>query len=172
MLVLLKMLQSLFKTLHSEGSPGQVAAGFVLGAGMGLTPILAAHNLVLFAALVLLNVSFAGGMLGLASFTPLAFIFDPLFDRIGAALLRSQALQGAWTDWYNVPLVPYTGFNNTVTLGSFAAWLVLAVPIYFAARRGIVYYRATWGARVMASRWMKGLKASKAYNVYNWFRPE
>jgi uncharacterized protein (TIGR03546 family) len=172
MLMLLKLLQSFFKALHSEGTPGQVAAGVMLGAGMGLTPILAAHNLLLFAALVLLNVSFAGGMLGLALFTPLAFLFDPFFDRIGAALLSAPALQGWWTALYNVPLVPYTGFNNTVTLGSLVAWLVLTGPIFLAARWGIGYYRATWGARVMASRWMKGLKASKAYNVYTWFRPQ
>lgn len=172
MVVLLKLIQSLFKALHSEGTPGQVAAGIMLGAGMGLTPILAAHNLLLFAALVLLNVSFAGGMLGLAVFTPIAFLLDPVFDRIGAALLGAPGLAGIWTAWYNVPLVPYTGFNNTVTLGSFVAWVVLAVPIYLGGRWAIGRYRATWGERVMASKWMKGLKASKAYNVYTWFRPE
>jgi uncharacterized protein (TIGR03546 family) len=172
MLVLLKLLQSLFKTLHSEGTPGQVAAGAMLGAGIGLTPIMAGHNLVLFAALVLLNVSFAGGLLGIALFTPIAFLLDPLFNWVGGRLLATPALQGLWTELYNVPLVPYTGFNNTVTLGSFVVWLALAIPIFLGARVGIAYYRATWGARVMASRWMKGLKASKAYNVYTWFRPE
>ncbi len=172
MLTLLKLLQSLFKTLHSDGTPGQVAAGIMLGAGIGLTPLLSAHNLVLFAAIVLLNVSFGGGMLGLALFTPFGFILDPLFDRIGLALLRQPALAGLWTDWYNIPLVPYTNFNNSVTLGSFTSWLVLTIPIYFAARVAIARYRATYGARVMNSRFMKGLKASKVYNVYSWFNPE
>ncbi len=172
MLTLLKLLQSLFKTLHSDGTPGQVAAGIMLGAGIGLTPLLSAHNLVLFAAIVLLNVSFGGGMLGLALFTPVGFILDPLFDRIGLALLRQPALASLWTDWYNIPLVPYTNFNNSVTLGSFTCWLALTIPIYFAAKVAITRYRATYGARVMNSRFMKGLKASKAYNVYSWFNPE
>jgi len=172
MLTLLKLLQSLFKTLHSEGTPGQVAAGIVLGAGIGLTPLLSAHNLVLFAAIVLCNVSFGGGMLGLALFTPLAFALDPLFDRVGLALLSAPGLRGLWTDWYNIPLVPYTNFNNSVTLGSFVVWLAATVPIFFLARWGIARYRATYGQRVMNSKFMKGLKASKAYNVYTWFRPE
>lgn len=172
MLTLLKLLQSLFKTLHSEGTPGQVAAGIMLGAGIGLTPLLSAHNLVLFAAIVLLNVSFGGGMLGLALFTPVGFILDPLFNQIGAALLGAPALRGMWTAWYNVPLVPWTNFNNTVTLGSFTFWLLASIPIYFGARLAIARYRASYGERVMNSRWMKALKASKAYNVYNWFRPE
>jgi uncharacterized protein (TIGR03546 family) len=172
MLTILKLLQSLFKTLHSEGTPGQVAAGIMLGAGIGLTPLLSAHNLVLFAAIVLLNVSFGGGMLGLALFTPLGFVLDPLFDRVGLALLSAPALRGLWTDWYNIPLVPFTNFNNSVTLGSFVVWLATMVPIFFLARWGIARYRATYGQRVMNSKFMKGLKASKAYNIYTWFRPE
>lgn len=172
MLTLLKLLQSLFKTLHSEGTPGQVAAGIMLGAGIGLTPLLSAHNLILFAAIILLNVSFGGGMLGLALFTPLGFILDPVFDRIGLALLRTPTLQKLWTDWYNIPLVPYTNFNNSVTLGSFSFWLLAAIPLYLLGKIAIARYRATYGQRVMNSKFMKGLKASKVYNVYSWFRPE
>ena len=39
MLILLKLLQSLVKTLHSEGTPLQIAAGVALGAALGLTPL-------------------------------------------------------------------------------------------------------------------------------------
>jgi uncharacterized protein (TIGR03546 family) len=172
MLTLLKLLQSLFQTLHSRGTPGQVAAGIVLGAGIGLTPLLSAHNLVLFAAIVLLNVSFGGGMLGLALFTPLGFLLDPVCDRIGLALLGAPGLRPLWTDWYNIPLVPYTNFNNSVTLGSFVLWLAATVPLYFLARWAIARYRATYGARVLNSKFMKGLKASKIYNIYSWFVPQ
>ncbi len=172
MLTLLKLLQSLFKTLHSEGTPGQVAAGIVLGAGIGFTPLLSAHNLVLFAAIVLLNVSFGGGMLGMALFTPLGFVLDPVFDRIGLALLNAPGLRALWTDWYNIPLLPYTNFNNSVTLGSLVFWLVSTVPLYFLATWALARYRATYGQRVMNSKFMKGLQASKLYNVYSWFRPE
>jgi uncharacterized protein (TIGR03546 family) len=172
MLTLIKLLQSLFQTLHSEGSPRQVAAGLMLGAGIGLTPLMSAHNLVLFAAIVLLNVSFGGGMLGMALFTPLGFLLDPVFDRVGLALLDAPALRGLWTAWYNIPLVPYTNFNNSVTLGSFVVWLFATVPIYFLSKRGIAHYRATYGDRVLNSKFMKALKASKVYNVYSWFVPQ
>lgn len=172
MLTILKLIQSLFQTLHSEGTPGQVAAGIMLGAGIGLTPLLSAHNLVLFAAIVLLNVSFGGGMLGLALFTPLGFLLDPLFDRAGLLLLSAPGLRGLWTSWYNVPLLPYTNFNNSVTLGSFVVWLIASVPLYFGAKWAIGHYRTTYGERVLNSRFMKALKASKIYNVYSWFVPQ
>ena len=43
MLALLKLIQSIIKTLHSEGTPGQVAAGMALGAALGLTPLMNVH---------------------------------------------------------------------------------------------------------------------------------
>ena len=172
MFALLKLIQSIIKTLHSEGTPGQVAAGMALGAALGLTPLMNVHNLVVFALIVLLNVSFGGGMLGWALFVPLGFLLDPLFHAIGAGLLEAPSLRGLWTAMYNTPLVPYTGFNNTVVLGSVVGWLGLAVPIFFAARWGVARYRATIGERVQRSRLYQAITASKAYNVYRLFRPE
>ena len=171
MFTLLKLIQSIIKTLHSDGTPGQVAAGMALGAALGLTPLVNVHNLVIFALIVLLNVSFGGGMLGWALFVPLGFIFDPVFDRVGAALLGAESLRPLWTSLYNTPLVPYTNFNNTVVLGSLVSWLVLAVPIFFAARYGVARYRATIGERVKQSRLYKAVTASQVYNWYKLFRP-
>ncbi|CAN5824336.1 hypothetical protein BH24GEM1_BH24GEM1_25250 [soil metagenome] len=172
MFALLKLIQSLFKALHSEGTPGQVAAGMALGAALGLTPLMNVHNLVVFSLILLLNVSFGGGMLGWALFVPLGFLLDPLFHAIGAGLLEAPSLRPLWTDWYNTPLVPYTNFNNTVVLGSVIGWVGLAVPIFFAARWGVARYRATIGAKVQQSRLYKAVTASKAYNFYRLLRPE
>ncbi len=173
MLAVLKLVQSIVKTLHSDGTPGQVAAGIALGAALGLTPLMNLHNLVILALLVLLNVSFGAGMLGWAVFVPVGFLLDPVFDRIGhALLLETPALVPLWTTLYNTPVVPYTNFNNTVVLGSVVGWSVLALPIYFLARVLVVRYRATLGERVRRSKLYAVITASKAYNVYRWFRPE
>jgi len=171
MFALIKLIQSLFGALHSEGTPGQLAAGIVLGSFLGLTPLLNLHNAIIFAALVLLNVSFAGGMLGWALFIPFGFLLDPLFDWIGHQLLLAESLRGLWTSLYNIPIVPLTNFNNTVVLGSVVFAILLAVPLFFALRLGVVRYRATIGERVRQSRFYKAVMASKAYNVYKMFRP-
>src|SRR5229473_700468 len=157
MFALLKLIQSLFGALHSEGTPGQLAAGIALGSILGLTPLVNLHNAVVFAALVLLNVSFAGGMLGWAVFVPIGFLLDPLFDWIGHALLFTPSFTPLLTSLYNVPIVPLTNFNNTVVLGS----LVF----------GVVRYRATIAERVAQSKWYRALTTSKLYNVYRMFRP-
>ena len=172
MLAILKLLQSLVKTLHSDGTPGQIAAGIALGSALGLTPLVNAHNLVVVLLLAMLNVSFASGLLAWALFVPVGFMLDPLFHRLGRLLLvDTPALRPLWTAMDNVPGLALTNFNNTVVLGSVVAWLLLFVPLYFAARVGVVRYRETIGRKVMGSRFYKALQASKIYNVYTLFRP-
>src|SRR5262245_23621510 len=161
MLALLKLLQSLVKTLHSDGTPGQIAGGIALGAALGLTPIANAHNLVVVLLLAVLNVSFASGMLAWAVFVPVGFMFDPLFHKLGhALLLGTPALRPLWTAMDNVPGLALTNFNNTVVLGSFVAWVVLFLPLFFAARVGVVRYRETLGKKVMESKLYKAIQAS------------
>lgn len=172
-MLVLKLLQSLVKTLHSEGTPGQIAAGIALGSILGLTPLLNLHNAVVFALIVLLNVSFPAAMLGWALFVPVGFLLDPAFDRIGRALLLDTgALRPLWTAMYNLPVVPLTNFNNTVVLGSAVVSALLWLPLFFASRWGVLRYRATVAERIRRSRLYRAVAASKLYNVYRLFRPE
>src|SRR6266511_4336283 len=149
MFTLIKLIQSLFGALHSEGTPGQLAAGIVLGAFLGLTPLFNLHNAAVFALLVLLNVSFAGGLLGWALFVPVGFLLDPLFDWIGHSLLLAPSLRGLWTSMYNIPIV----------------------PLFLLLRWAVARYRVTVGERVRQSKFYKAVTASKVYNVYKLFRP-
>src|SRR6188474_183439 len=100
MFAILKFLQSLLKTLHSEGTPGQIAGGIALGAALGLTPLMNLHNAIVIVLLCVINISFAAGLLGMALFAPLGFLLDPLFDRIGHWLLSVLSLRPffAWVD--------------------------------------------------------------------------
>ena len=173
MLTLLKLIQSLVKTLHSEGTPAQVAAGMALGAVWGLTPLMNIHNVLIAAVVAVFNVSVGGAMLGWLVFTPVGFLLDPLFDWIGRTLLMgTPSLEAFWTRLYNVPVLPWTNFNNTVVLGSVVFWFVGLVPIYLLCREGVRRYRATWGKRLENTRAMRGIRASKVYNWYRLFHPE
>lgn len=172
MFAIVKLIQSLLGALHSEGTPGQLAAGVALGSIIGLTPLVNLHNAVVFALIVLLNVSFAGGMVGWALFVPVGFLLDPLFDWIGHTLLLDvPLLTPLWTSFYNMPIVPLTNFNNTVVLGSLVFALLFCVPLFFLTRRAVTRYRATIGERVRQSKYYRALTASKLYNVYRMFRP-
>lgn len=172
-MIFLKFLQSLVKALHSEGTPGQVAAGVALGSILGLTPLMNVHNAVVFGAVLLLNLSFPGAMLGWAVCIPVGFLLDPLFDRVGSLLLIGiPALTPLWTSLYNTPVIALSNFNNTVVLGSVTCALALQAPLFLGSRWAVGRYRATVGERIRQSRWYKAVTASKLYNIYRLFRPD
>ena len=172
MIALLKLLQSLAKTLNSEGTPTQIGLGVALGAALGLTPIANAHNLLVLVLLAVLNVSFGAGMIAWAIFVPVGFMLDPLFDRVGHLLLvDTTSLRPLWTTWDNTPVLALTNFDNTVVLGSVVVWLALFIPLWLASRLAVIRYRATLGERVRNSHFFRVLSASQLYNVYRWFRP-
>lgn len=169
---IVKLLQSLVKALNSEGTPGQVAAGMAMGACLGLTPLLNLHNLLVIAVILFFRVSVPGAMLGWMIFTPLGFLLDPLFDRVGLALLVDDASLGdVWGRAYNTPFVALANPTNTIVLGSFVGWLVLALPIFFLARWGVGVYRRTIYERYKDAKLFRAIRSSKVYNYYRLLRP-
>ncbi len=169
---LIKLIQSLVKALNSEGTPGQVGAGMALGAAVGLTPLINIHNVLVLIAVLLLNVSVPGALLGWFLCVPLGFALDPVFDAVGRALLMEvPALSATWSTIYNTPVLALTNLTNSVVLGSLVSWLVLAFPIFLLTRWGVGRYRATVYARYKDARFFKAIRASKLYNVYKLFRP-
>ena len=169
---IVKLIQSLVKALNSEGTPGQVAAGMAMGACLGLTPLLNLHNLLVIGVILFFRVSVPGAMLGWLILTPVGFALDPVFDSIGTALLvDTAALQGVWGTAYNTPVVALANPTNTIVVGSFLGWVVLAAPIFFLARWGVGRYRRTIYERYKDAKVFRALRASKVYNVYRLFRP-
>lgn len=165
---IIKLIQSLVGALNSEGTPGQVAAGIALGACLGLTPLLNLHNLLIVAVILFFRVSVPGATLGWFIFTPIGFLLDPVFDRIGLALLvDSVALRDVWGTAYNAPVVALANPTNTIVVGSLVSWLVLAVPIFFLARWAIARYRTTIYERYKDARFFRAVRRSK---LYNWYR--
>ncbi len=171
-MLILKLLQSLAKALHSEGTPGQVALGLALGSILGLTPLLSLHNLLVAALILLLNVSVPGATLGWALAIPLGFALDPMFDALGRQLLLgTPALTPLWTALANLPVVPLSNFNNTVVLGSVVSALLLFAPIFYGSRWAVRRYRETYGERVRSSALYRAVTASRLYGIYRLFRP-
>jgi uncharacterized protein (TIGR03546 family) len=172
MYFIIELIQSLVKALNSEGTPGQVAAGMALGACLGLTPLFNLHNLLIVGVILFFRVSVPGATLGWMIFTPVGFLLDPLFDRIGLALLvDSAALRDVWGSAYNAPVVALANPTNTIVVGSLVGWLVLSVPIFFAARAAVARYRSTIYERYKDAKLFKAVRASKLYGIYNMFRP-
>jgi uncharacterized protein (TIGR03546 family) len=170
-MLILKFLQQLLRALNSDGTPGQVGMGMAIGLAFGLTPLGSLHNLVILAIAMLTTVSFPGVMLGWAIATPLGFALDPLFDRVGMALLTNDALSPLFTWIVNTPVVALSRLNNSIVLGSLVVWLLLLLPAFFVFRLLVARYREHIFAHIQKWRVVQILKTSRLYGVYQMFRP-
>jgi uncharacterized protein (TIGR03546 family) len=142
-----------------------------LGLAFGLTPLGSLHNLLILAVAMLTTVSFPGVMLGWLFATPLGFALDPLFDRVGMALLMNDALAPLFTWIVNTPVVALSRLNNSIVLGSLVIWFVLLLPAFFLFRFLVARYREHIFAHVQKWKVVQIIKTSKLYGVYEMFRP-
>ena len=165
----LRLLKDMVAALHGGSDPRHLAAGFALGAVLGLVPkgnLFAVVFLLLFFALRL-NKGLA--LMSAAIFTPLGWLADRPAHAIGLALLKAPALAGLWTALYDAPIIPLTRFNNTVVLGNLVIGLVLFAPLYFFFIRFVAWYNANLAAKVeklKVVQWLKGLRLVQLYQEW------
>src|SRR5438105_3408558 len=115
----IKYVRSLLQALNENTSPDEIAAGFVLGSLIGLIPKTNLIALALWCLVLLLQVNISMAMAAIVIFAIGGHFIDPVSEKIGFNLLaRAYALKGLWTALYNMPIVPFTNFNNTLVLGN------------------------------------------------------
>lgn len=131
--LLLRPARKLVQTLTAR-SPNQIALGFALGMMVGLVPKGNLIALALVTFLLAARVDLGAGTVAAFAFTWIGYLLDPVSHRIGLGLLGLQTLRPFWGRLYDLPLAPWTAFNNTVVLGSLVLGLALFYPTYRTAR--------------------------------------
>jgi len=164
--LLLKQLFSLIRLLNSETGTNQIATGVAAGFILGMTPFFSLQTLLVFVLLLFFRIQIGAAFLSAFFFAFVAYLLDPAFHAVGTWALELSILQPIYTELYNLPLVPYTRFNNTIAMGSGLVAIVLSPFVYWAARGAVVKYRATVLARWQGS---KAFKALKATSLYQWY---
>lgn len=162
----LGLLKNILQTLHGGTEPRHLAAGFALGAALGLVPKGNLFAASFFLLLFLFNVDKGMAFLSAALFTGVGYGLDSLADRIGLVLLKAEVLRGLWTALYGLPIVPLTRFNNTVVLGNVVLGILLYLPLYHAFLKALAAYDRHLRARVDALPLMKALKGWDLYQKY------
>ncbi|HRY29329.1 MAG TPA: TIGR03546 family protein [Elusimicrobiota bacterium] len=165
-MITIKLILKLINILNKEASPRQIAAGIALGSIAGITPTASLHNLPVLVLILLLRVNISSAFVSLAAFSAFSYFLDPLFNKIGYALLTLPALKHFWTELYNTPLLAWTNFNNTLTLGSLVFALLLFGPLYFVLAWAVKTYREKFLEKVRTWKIVQMLKASKLYGLY------
>jgi len=167
----LEILAKLVKILRSAASPSQIAAGFIIGMTIGLTPLWTLHNFILFILLIILSVNIATALFSFVIFSGIAYLMDPLFHHFGYFILVDLSfMKGLWTTLYNVPLIALSKYNNTVVMGSLASSLLLCLPVFLLVKKGIIYYRENIDTKMQKWKIVQVVKGSKLYSIYQKIR--
>jgi uncharacterized protein (TIGR03546 family) len=133
---------------------------------MGLTPLYSLHNLFVLFLVLFLRLNLSAFILGWVLFSGLAYLMDPLFDRVGYALLTLPSLAGLWTALYNMAFFRICHFNNSIVLGSLFISILLVVPLFVLANIIITRYRQHLLGWIRKIKVVQMLKASKIYLAY------
>ncbi|MFH0948362.1 MAG: TIGR03546 family protein [Elusimicrobiota bacterium] len=168
MLILIKTLKSIFSILHSNTTPTQIGWGIVLGSFLGLAPFFCLHKLFILLLIFFLNVNRSAAFLSVLFFSLVGLLTDPMAHQIGYLLLvTTSSLTDFWTNLYNMPIVPFTKFYNTIVMGSFVINLIVALPVFFAVKKFIVYYREHWAKKVEDWKIIRYFKLTKFFEIYS-----
>ncbi len=156
----------LLKVLNSETDPAQISLAFCFAMIMGLTPLYSIHNLIVLFFLLLLRVNLSTFILGWLFFSGVSYLLDPLFHRIGLAILTTKSLEAFWTSLYNLTIFRLAHFNNSILMGSLLFSLILFIPVFLLSNMLIKRYRDHILAWVRKTRLMQLLKGSKLFQAY------
>jgi len=158
---ILQFISKFIKVLRAGEAPSLIAGGFTMGFIVGLSPFWTLQNVVILLIAILTKVNLSAVFFAVFLFSFIAYLFDPFFHSLGFFLLaKIKLLFPAWIFFYNLPVAPFTRFNNTLVMGSIAVAVLLAAPVYFLAKKGIVTYRENWGEKIERSKFMKAVKGN------------
>jgi uncharacterized protein (TIGR03546 family) len=155
----LKTLKNIIVMFQTDISPNQIAWGFALGAILGLIPNMF-MKLVLFIVIMLFRVNISAALIGCSLYAIVSYPLDFIFDCIGYTVLNINLLNSFYTWLYNLPIVPFTHFNNTVVMGSLVVGLILLVPNGVFAKKFLVYYRTNLKDKISKWKIVKILSSS------------
>ncbi len=155
-------ISKLIKAFNSDVAPEQISLGIAFALIVGFTPFWSLHNLLVLLLVMVLRVNGAAFTAGIALFSLLAYLLDPLFHHLGYFILKLPSLNGLWVMLYNSTLWRIENFNNTLVMGSLLLSLLMFVPVYFGSIWTINKYRD----HIMA--WINKLKLTRFLKLQGW----
>ncbi|MDR2587897.1 MAG: TIGR03546 family protein [Spirochaetales bacterium] len=145
----LKMITKFLAGINANTRPAEIAAGIAFGFLLALQPGMTAARLVLLALAFMLKINMPALFLSLFLFALGAPLLDAPSGMIGGYILGLAPLRGIFTTMYNMPLVPYTRFNDTLVMGGLALGLAAWLPVFFMCIGLVKAYRNTLREKIV-----------------------
>lgn len=166
MSLLLKQIFNFFKLLNSDTGTNQLAAGLAIGVVLGFAPIFSLQGILVIFLIFFFRIQMGAAFLSAFFFKLVAYLIDPISDSLGRKVLETEALRPLFVQLYNMPIVPFTRFNNSIIMGSGLLSFILVIPLFFVFRILVVKYRDTVVRRFKSSKIWKAWVSTSFYNWY------
>lgn len=164
--LLLKQLFGFIKLLNSETGTNQIATGIAAGFILGMTPAFSLQTILVYLLIFFFRIQIGAAFIAAFFFAFAAYLLDPVFASTGRWILEMQSLEALFTTMYNLPIVPFTRFNNTVVMGSGVISILLSPLIFVLAKILVAKYRETVLKRFQETKFWKAIKATSFYKWY------
>jgi uncharacterized protein (TIGR03546 family) len=166
MTLLLKQLFNLFKLLNSDKGENQLAAGVACGLILGFAPGFSLQTVLIIVVLFFARIQIGAALSCGFFFSIIAWVLDPVFDQVGQVALEMESFKGLYTTMYNLPIVPFTKFYNSVAMGALIISVIAFPIVFFISKMMIVKYRNTVIKKFEQTKFFKALKATSFYKWY------
>ena len=151
----LKTITKFFKGINANTRPGEVAAGIAFGFLLALQPGWTIIRLVILIFAFMLKINIPALFFSLLVFALASPVLDVPVEMLGGFVLGLPALSELFTTLYNMPLVPYTRFNDTLVMGGFVLGVLAWLPVFFLFRCLVTAYRNTLREKIVNSKVFK-----------------
>lgn len=166
MTLILKQIFGLLKVLNSDTGENQIAAGVACGLILGFAPALSLQTLLVFIIIFIFRVQAGAAFTSAFFFAMVAYIFDPMFDQVGQVILEMESFKPLYTTMYNMPIVPFTKFYNSVVMGAGVVAIAMFPVIFILTKILVKKYRLKVVAKFEKTKFWKAIKATSFYKWY------
>jgi len=163
---LLKQIFGFLKLLNSETGTNQIAAGITAGFILGMTPGFSLQTIIIWLLILFFRIQIGAAMIMAFFFSFVAWVLDPVFHSVGQTVLTMGSLAELFTSLYNMPIIPFTRFNNTLVMGSGVVAFGLSPVIFILSKVLVQKYRKIVVERFKETKFWKAVKATSLYKWY------
>ena len=166
MSMILQQIFQLVKLLNSDKGTNQIAAGIALGLLLGFSPVMSLQTGLAILIMLFFRVQIGAALLSAFFFKFAAYLIDPAADALGQKVLEMDGLRGLFTTLYNMPIIPFTRFNNSIVMGSGLLAIILMPIVFVLSKILIIKYRVQVVERFKGTPVWRAIQATGFYKWY------
>ena len=145
------------KELNSATSSKMMVLAIVLGLISGFLPTVNLFSVLIFSLVLIFRIPIGLFLASFSFFKFIGYFLDSAFHQIGLFVLKASFLNSFWTFLYNVPFLRWSGFNNTIVMGSLISGIIIGIILYFILLKLTTIYRKVVFEKLKTKKYLSWL---------------